>query len=67
MDIKPKDVVIKSWTSKPSKWVYQPPEGIELIHLPTGIVIREDSERSQHKNRNLAFEQLKKKLADYEE
>lgn len=38
--------------------------GIKLTHKPTGIVIIADTERSQHKNRNKALEQLRERLKD---
>jgi protein subunit release factor A len=37
--------------------------GVRLTHLPTGIVVLSRSERSQHRNRALALERLRKKLA----
>lgn len=37
--------------------------GVRLTHEPTGIVVTSRAERSQHRNRSLALERLRKKLA----
>lgn len=40
---------------------------IRLTHLPTGIVVQCQNERSQHKNRDRAIKQLKAKLYELEQ
>ena len=40
---------------------------IRLTHLPTGIVVQCQNERSQHKNRHTAWKMLRAKLAQLEE
>lgn len=35
---------------------------VRLVHVPTGIIVTSDAERSQHDNRRYAYEQLQCKL-----
>jgi peptide chain release factor 2 len=39
---------------------------VRITHLPTGIVVQSQSQRSQHKNRAEAFSQLRAKLFELE-
>lgn len=41
--------------------------GVRLVHKPSGIVAEAVSERSQHKNREIAYERLLSKLKDVED
>lgn len=40
--------------------------GVRLVHVPTGIVAEAVSERSQHQNREIAWERLMTKIANQE-
>jgi peptide chain release factor 1 len=37
---------------------------VQVKHVPTGMLVRSEQGRSQHKNRELALERLRAKLAD---
>jgi protein subunit release factor A len=36
--------------------------GVRLVHLPTGVTVTSRAERSQHRNKTIALERLRKKL-----
>ncbi len=40
---------------------------VRVIHLPTGVTAEAQDQRSQHQNRSLAFERLKRRLQDADE
>lgn len=62
-ELNPADLRIDSWSSKPrSVFAVNPPNGVKIEHLPSGTIIYEDSERSQHQNRALALTRLREAL-----
>lgn len=40
--------------------------GVRLVHKPTGVIVEAVSERSQHQNREIAWERLNTKIANLE-
>ena len=63
MDIKPEEITIEHWQSKPlSPWLHQIPRGVKITHLPTGVVVTEESDRSQHRNKEIALDAIRNKL-----
>ena len=66
--IKPEDIKVNSWTAKKrGSWDMHMANGVQLIHLPTGIVIETEEKRSQHQNRALALKLLEKQLTEVNE
>ena len=62
-DLKPQDVTVSAYSSKPeSAWVQHVKSGIHLLHLPTGLTVTCESERSQHQNRHKAWIKMQEKL-----
>ena len=59
---KPEEVFITAWAEHLSPWSLKQPTGIRVEHKRTGIVVTCDKERSQHRNRHLAFLELEEKL-----
>jgi len=55
--LEPKDIRIFNYDSRPlysGSFGFHMPRGVHIIHLPTGLEVKEDSERSQHKNKFIA-------------
>ena len=56
--INPDNLIINSWSSKPLGWNNIAKIGISITHIPSGIVINWEGERSQYKNREVALKVL---------
>lgn len=54
----PKDLLIQSFPTNPSGFIHRIPNGIRAVHLPTGIAVTCETDRSQHRNRHLALTEL---------
>lgn len=63
-ELDPADVIVDSVITHGSGFGITRVNGVKLTHKPTGIEVTETEERSQHRNRAVAWEKLKKLVAE---
>jgi peptide chain release factor 2 len=68
IDIKPEDVRVETYKASGAggQYVNKTESAIRIVHLPTGIVVASQQERSQMQNRDVAMTMLRSQLVQRE-